>query len=105
MKKLIVVLFLIGFVIGMRYLGYISFESSSCNTSTVGMMGSSRGNMMFGGMIMWVIIIIVVIGLFSFSDNSNNKKKSKHIEKLDERLVNGDISIEEYNEIKNKLGN
>ncbi len=105
MKKIIFIIILIGFVICLSYFDFISIGSSGCGTSSGSMMGSSRGNMMRSGVIMWIVIIILIIILFD-GGNSNRKSKNhqKNIDKLDDRLVNGEISIEEYNEIRNKLG-
>ncbi len=106
MKKIIFVLILIGFVVGLSYFDYIPLGSSNCGTSTGGMMGSGRNNMMRSGLVMWILIIVLIIVIFDNGNSSNkSKKKHKNLEKLDERLANGDISIEEYNEIRNKISN
>ncbi len=106
MKKFIFVLILIGFIASLVYFDYIPIGSSSCGTYSGGMMGSGRGGMMRSGVIMWIIIIILIIVIFDSGNSSNkSKKKNKNIERLDERLANGEISIEEYNEIRNKLNN
>ncbi len=104
MKKIIFVLILIGFVVGLSYFDYIPFGSSSCGTSTGGMMGSGRNNMMRSGLLMWILIIVLIIVIFDSGSSSNeSKKRNKNLEKLDERLANGEISIDEYNEIRNRI--
>jgi len=55
-------------------------------------------------MILWFIIIGVLVYLFiggNFNLNSFQRKSADN--HLDERLAKGEISIEEYQEIKNTL--
>ncbi len=106
MRRIIFVLILLGFVSCLIYFNYIPIGSSGCGTSTGGMMGSGRNNMMRSGVVMWIIIIILIVIIFdNGSSSKKNKKKRKNLEKLDDRLANGEISIEEYDEIRNKLSN
>lgn len=57
-------------------------------------------------MFLWIIIIGVLIYFLMNGDYDNilNKKdNTTALEKLNKRLANGDISVEEYNEIKQTL--
>ncbi len=67
------------------------------------MMFGSR-NIMFGGMYMWILIILIIIGVFYYKGSSDKISNKNAITTLNNRLANGEISIEEYNELKKEIG-
>lgn len=54
----------------------------------------------FWMLIFWAVIIYIIISLFN---KTNNDDKKSALEILKERLAKGEISIEEFDELKDKL--
>lgn len=51
---------------------------------------------MIGMVVFWVLVVMIVMSFF-------NKDKERHIDSLKERLSRGDITIDEYERIKDKI--
>ncbi|MGE4572456.1 MAG: hypothetical protein AB7E09_06915 [Candidatus Izemoplasmatales bacterium] len=51
---------------------------------------------MIGMVVFWVLVLMIVMSFF-------NKDKERHIDSLKERLSRGDITIDEYERIKDKI--
>ena len=57
---------------------------------------------MRGGIYMWLFVLAAVGGIFYFSKKNQN---SPALDRLNQRLINGEISIEEFEKIKDTLLN
>ncbi len=54
-------------------------------------------------MFIWIIIVAVIVFLYFDKGGLKFERKTNPLNIIDERLANGEISLEEYKELKDEL--